>query len=70
MHSPRPWSPLSRRGCELPCVRRAVAVPLLLPLLRRFVVVWQRAGIDIRVVLVRRLDLATHQDRQVRLVQP
>ncbi|MEO7942419.1 MAG: toll/interleukin-1 receptor domain-containing protein [Marmoricola sp.] len=55
MHSPRLRSPLIRRGCELPCVRRAVAVPLLLLLLRRFVVVWRRAGIDIRVVIVRRL---------------
>jgi hypothetical protein len=49
-------------------VRWAVAVPLLLPLLRRFVVVWRRTEIDIRILNLQRLEVATHQDRQVRLI--
>ena len=70
MHGPRLRSPLIRGGCEMPCVWRALEVPIFLVIPRRFVALWPRAGIDLRVIVDRRLDFATHQDRQIRPVQP
>lgn len=70
MHSPRLRPPLIRRGCEMPSVWWAVVVPLVVLLLQRFGVVRRRAGIDLRVVIIRWLDFATHQDREVRVLQP
>lgn len=67
----QPPSTVTAHSPRLRTALRAASgtVPLLLLLLWRFVV-WRRAGIDIRVAIVRRLDLATNQDRQVRLLHP